>query len=288
MAEPDLTLQEAADQLGVHYMTAYRYVRLGLLPATKVGGSWRVTRVELDEFRAGSVTAPQPDGGGRRRVPWAERLEARLIAGDARGAWGVIEAALTAGFELDEVYLDVLAPAMASIGAQWEAGQLDIAVEHRATGIAMRLVGRLGPRFVRRGRTRGAVVIGAPVGERHSLATAMLGDLIRGNGWEVSDLGADTPDASFVHAARNESDLVAVGVSVLSTSSLESARSALAALRAALPNVLLVVGGSAVRSDAQAKALGADAFASSAKDFIVLLEAARRDDDPNWNDAVGD
>ena len=34
--EPDLTLQEAADLLGVHYMTAYRYVRTGRLPARTV------------------------------------------------------------------------------------------------------------------------------------------------------------------------------------------------------------------------------------------------------------
>ena len=33
----DLTLHEAAELLGVHYMTAYRYVRLGVLPAVKVG-----------------------------------------------------------------------------------------------------------------------------------------------------------------------------------------------------------------------------------------------------------
>ena len=32
-AAAELTLQEAADALGVHYMTAYRYVRLGLLAA---------------------------------------------------------------------------------------------------------------------------------------------------------------------------------------------------------------------------------------------------------------
>ncbi|MDA8269090.1 MAG: helix-turn-helix domain-containing protein [Actinomycetota bacterium] len=32
-------LQQAADRLGVHYMTVYRYVRTGRLPATKVGGS---------------------------------------------------------------------------------------------------------------------------------------------------------------------------------------------------------------------------------------------------------
>ena len=46
-----MTLQEAADALGVHYMTAYRYVRLGLLHAEKIGGSWRVETADLDDFR---------------------------------------------------------------------------------------------------------------------------------------------------------------------------------------------------------------------------------------------
>jgi MerR family transcriptional regulator, light-induced transcriptional regulator len=277
VADSDLTLQEAADELGVHYMTAYRYVRLGLLSAAKSGGTWRVTRSDLDVFRSGGPLSPQPEGGGRRRAPWAERLEARLIAGDARGAWGVIEAALTAGTELDEVYLDVISPAMASIGEQWQRGDLDISVEHRATGIAMRLIGRLGPRFVRRGRSRGTVVIGAPAGEYHAIAAAMLADLLRNQGWEVSDLGADTPAASFVHAARNEADLVAVGVSVSTPSSLDSCAEAMAQMRRELPNILLVAGGPAVTDAAHARALGADAYAASAAEFGRLLDEARAD-----------
>jgi len=32
-----MTLQEVADHLGVHYMTAYRYVKLGLLYARSRG-----------------------------------------------------------------------------------------------------------------------------------------------------------------------------------------------------------------------------------------------------------
>ena len=51
MTAPDLTLHEAAALLGVHYMTAYRYVRLGLLPAAKSGGSWRVTAADLEQFQ---------------------------------------------------------------------------------------------------------------------------------------------------------------------------------------------------------------------------------------------
>ena len=40
-----MTLQEVADSLGVHYMTAYRYVRQGRLPATRLGAEWRIRPV---------------------------------------------------------------------------------------------------------------------------------------------------------------------------------------------------------------------------------------------------
>ena len=54
MADDVLTLHEAAEELGVHYMSAYRYVRLGLLDATKRGGVWKVERSSIAAFRAGS------------------------------------------------------------------------------------------------------------------------------------------------------------------------------------------------------------------------------------------
>jgi len=278
-----LTLNEAAELLGVHYMTAYRYVRLGLLPAVKVGGTWQVTQADLEVYRAqaavgGSAGASAggvaPVVGGRRRAPWAARLESRLIAGDTRGSWSVVEAAMSAGTELDEIYLDVISPAMQSIGARWAAGELDVSVEHRATGIAFRLIGRLGPRFARRGRTRGAVLLGSPEGERHSLPIALLADLLRGEGWEVSDMGADMPLDSFVKAAQRTTDLVAVGVSVTSVSCLDAASALLAALREQVAgNIYLAVGGLAVQDGDHAVALGADGWANSAHGFAGQLTA---------------
>lgn len=265
----DLTLHEAADELGVHYMTAYRYVRLGVLPAAKAGGTWRVRRTDLAEFRTGTRTTPVKAG---RPAPWAERLESRLIAGDARGAWGVVEAAMTAGAELDEIYLDVLSPALVAIGSKWESGQIDIAIEHRATGIATRLIGQLGPRFGRRGRTKGAVVLGAPRGEGHGLPVAILADLLRLEGWEVSDLGADTPSQSFALTAIDTDDVVAVGLSVTYSEHLESCAEACAAVREAAPGVLVVVGGTAVAGPVHAVELGAHRHAGSAKEMVRLLD----------------
>jgi MerR family transcriptional regulator, light-induced transcriptional regulator len=278
MPKTTLTLHEAADELGVHYMTVYRYVRLGVVEATKSGGVWQVERSALDRFREQTEPAPASAPAGRRghRAPWAARLESRLVAGDAAGAWGVIEGALVAGADLDEIYLGVLTPAMVDIGDRWARGELDVSEEHRASGIAMRIIGRLGPRFARRGRTRGSILLAAPAGEFHALPLAMLGDLLRLRGWDVSDIGVDVPISSVAHAVREQPDLVAVGLSAMSTSNLGPLEDACAAAREAAPDVMIVVGGRAIVDDAQARALGADAMASGGAEMDALLRARLR------------
>lgn len=268
VADPVLTLHEAAEQLGVHYMTAYRYVRLGQLDAVKVGGTWQVSPSALEAFR-GQRDGAQPSR--LRAVPWSDRLESRLLAGDAAGAWGVIESALAAGSSVADVYTEVLAPALNSIGERWANGEIDIAIEHRASGITSRLIGRLGSRCVRRGRPRGSIVLGSPVGERHSLVVAMLADLLRLEGWDVSDLGADTPASSFLLTAESLDDLVAVGVSVTNPDSLPAAAETCAFLRSSELSVPVLVGGRAVLDEAHARALGAHGYAPSASSMVQLL-----------------
>jgi excisionase family DNA binding protein len=277
MTDAVLTLQEAADELGVHYMTAYRYVRLGVMEASKAGGVWQVPRSAVERFRedakvAAATVGPSGKGGPRnRRAPWSSRLESRLVAGDAPGSWSVIEAAMAAGAELDEIYLDVLTPAMEAIGERWAAGELDISIEHRATGIAMRIIGRIGPRFSRRGRSRGVVALGAPAGEFHALPVAMLGDLLRLRGWDVSDFGVDVPSESLAHVITRTPDLLAVGLSAMSSDNLASLADACAAAHAADPSVLVVVGGRAVVDLDHARTLGADAYAATGLDMDEVL-----------------
>ena len=268
-----VTLQEAADRLGVHYMTAYRYVRLGLLRAAKVGTTWRVERKVLEAFRERAELDSLVEPRSRRRAPWAERLEARLVAGDAGGAWGVIEAALRAGTEVEEVYLEILAPALVGMGERWARGEVDVSIEHRASGIVLRLLGRLGPRFVRRGRTRGSVVLGAPAGDQHSLPVALVADVIRAAGFEVADLGADVPAGSFARLAAEVPRLVAVGVSVTNPACLDSAARAIASVRRQLgDDVPVLVGGRAVRDAKHGGVLGADAYARDARAAVERLD----------------
>jgi len=274
MTDPsgERTLRQVAEELGVHYMTAYRYVRLGMLPAHKVGSTWRVTDAALAQFRS-----PPEDLGPDDGVPsgqagrWHRRFEARLLVGDTSGAWSVLEATLSSGVEVDEVYLDVIGPAMVSIGERWARGEIDIAEEHLASVIVSRLLGRLGPRFARAGRTRGAVVLGAAPGDAHGLPVSLLADLVVGDGFEVIDLGADVPAESFVHAARQAARLVAVGIAMTCPDLDAAVAATVDTLHDAIPGIPVILGGSAVTSEGHADRLGADAYASSARRFVALL-----------------
>jgi excisionase family DNA binding protein len=262
----ELTLQEAAERLGVHYMTAYRYVRLGLLPARKEGPVWRVLPGDVDRFRS------QPRPAGRtRRAPWAERFESRLLAGDAGAAWSVVEAALAAGADLADVHVGIVAPAMASIGDRWAAGDIDVADEHRASVITVGILGRLSPRFSRRGRTRGTVLVGAAPGEHHGLPVTLVADVVRAAGFGVVNLGADVPAASFAVAAGGAERLVAVGVSVSVDGLDRAVASTVRTLRRAVA-VPVLVGGRAVAGSEHARRLGADGWAADARAAVTLLE----------------
>jgi MerR family transcriptional regulator, light-induced transcriptional regulator len=269
--DPSVSLLEAADQLGVHYMTAYRYVRTGRLAAHKLGSQWRVVQADLDHFIERAAAPAVASTSRRSPADHTERLVSRLVAGDEGGAWTVVQRALAGGLAPATLYLDVLGPALREIGDQWASGQVTVAQEHQASMVTLRLLGRLGPLFTRPGRSRGSVVVGAPAGDTHSLPTALFADLLRGEGLAVVQLGADTPPDSFVEAARAADRLVAVGV----TATLSGNEEALAATVEALHDAHLgpvVVGGRAVDRGDLAERLGADHHPTSTPDAVALLD----------------
>ena len=279
-----LTLHEAAERLGVHYMTVYRHVRLGMLPAHKVGGTWRIDPADLVAARSrgadgtGAMTSagPAPEGPKRRRAPWTERLRERMLAGDAAGSWQLIEAAMASGVEPVDVYVEILAPALHGVGSGWQAGTIPIEREHLASSVAAAIVGRMGPRFRRRGRHLGSVIIAMPVGERHGLGAAMLADIVADAGYEVLNVGPDTPPASLASAIRSRDDLLAVVVSIVDAARLPAGARLIAAARAANAEVPIIAGGFAVPDPQTASRIGADAWAADPRRLPALIGGADR------------
>jgi excisionase family DNA binding protein len=269
-----LNLKQVAARLGVHYMTAYRYVRTGRLDAHQEGTAWVVDAAAVERFLAlrdqqdlgGESDRPEPsDGSG---VDWGARLRRPLLTGDEVAAWRVVEQALTAGRSPQACYLDVLGGALARVDDDGPAG---IAGGLLATATAHRVVARLGARFRRPGRSKGTVIFGAPLGELHSLPIAVVADLVRMEGFTCLELGANVPPEAFAGAAEGAHRLVAVGLGATSADNLESLRDAIAAVQAARPDVPVVVGGQAVRSPELAALSGATAWAEDGIQAVAVI-----------------
>ena len=264
MPRKPLTLPQVADKLGLHYMTVYRYVRTGRLPAKRVRGTWQVDPADLAH-----VERSRQGTRATGKAPSRARLEARLVASDEAGAWDVLEEALASGMEPDQVLLELVGPALRSIGTLWEQGRLSVADEHRASSVAGRLIGRLGARFARRGHRRGTVILAAAPGDLHGFPVSIAANLLRWRGFDVVELGADTPSDALAETAVGEPDLVAVGIACTAGGSPQAARRAIAALRKSVPNVPVLIGGAAVADAAHARRLGADVFTGRLADEVV-------------------
>ena len=243
-----LTLHEVSDELGVHYMTAYRYVRTGRLDAHKVGSGWQVSTAALERFREEGATS-EPSGTVTPTEVVQGRLISRLIVADESGAWKLLEDALTSGHDPQSLYLDVLAPSMREIGERWAAGELTVADEHLASATVTRLLARLSPRMTRRGRKRGTVVIGAPAGDQHHLPSQFLADLVRGAGFQALSLGANSPSDSFSQAALAHDDCVAIVVSCSAPGAPLVLPELLSDLREAVPQIPVICGGSGLTAE---------------------------------------
>ena len=213
-----IDLQEAARRLGVHYQTAYRWVREGRIPAVRVRGRYELEISDVDAF-AQERDAPAPATERRGRREWgrsADRLLAALCDGDERTASEVVSRLHAQGESTLDVLSRVVVPAMAGIGDRWSAGQLTVAHEHRASEVVSRLLVGIDQR--RPGRPRGTVVVTAPPGEQHGLPVDMAAAVLREDGWSVELLGRDMPaDALLDFVTSLAPDLVVLTVTTPGT-----------------------------------------------------------------------
>jgi len=265
-----LNLKQVARLLDVHYMTVYRYVRHGRLPARREGANWMVDRADAEALRDGRVASSPGEA-----VDWCARLVPTLAAGDEVAGWTVLRDALNGGHDFVGVHLTLIAGALAEVGARVSSGDLSAAQERVAVSVAFRLVARLGGQFPHRGRKRGTVVLCGPVGEYHGFPLALVANLIRHAGFSVLELGVDTSAAELDQAVGLAEDLVAVGIGVTTTDRLDAAIELIRSVKASRPGLAVLLGGQAVRNPEIAHLAGASMW-SAGPDMIETLNRLRR------------
>jgi excisionase family DNA binding protein len=213
MDSEGMDLAAAAERLGVHYQTAYQWVRDGSLPAARLQGRYRIDPAALEVF-ARRRAQPQPVPSRAKPMHWdrlAERFERHLLSGEETAARTLVLDLRHRNVPSTEVINQLLVPALRSIGEGWVVGTVGVPEEHRASAIVERLLGELSSSP--RGRPRGKAIVAALSGDHHSLPTAMAAAALREDRWHVDHLGSDVPPGELLRFARETgADVVVLSV----------------------------------------------------------------------------
>ena len=208
-----MQLRDAAEMLGVHYQTAYAWVRQGVLPARKTGRGYEVSEGDV------SALAARPDIRVRDWAAQADRMHAAIMSGDETMARHVF-ARLARGVPLTDLCERIIAPALQRVGDDWAAGAVSIGAEHRASAICERLIAAR--TYQPQGRPRGIAVVTTPPGERHGLPALMATACLREDRWLVHHLAADLPVSEVTDLVKE----TAASLVVLSAATTEAVQQA--------------------------------------------------------------
>jgi methanogenic corrinoid protein MtbC1 len=170
--------------------------------------------------------------------------------------------------------LDECTKAMETVGKRFEAGECFLPELMMAGEMMNQISEVVKPRLKGQVTLKktGKILIGTVEGDVHDIGKGIVSFLLDVCGFEVRDIGIDTPPGKFVEEIRNFKPQV-VGLSGLLTLAYESMKKTVQAIeKAGLRNsVKIMIGGGQMGETAREYA-GADAFGKDAMEGVALAK----------------
>jgi MerR family transcriptional regulator, light-induced transcriptional regulator len=172
-----------------------------------------------------------------------------LLLGDDLRAERAVREAIDAGCDETAIHREILEPSMRRIGELWEDGTLNVADEHLATQITLRVLALEREAFrVARGRRDHRVMLCAVEGELHTLGLHMVHNVIAGGGYDTRFLGADVPiDSLAPIVSKHRPHVFALGATTPESGELLAL--AIDEVRRGAPETALLLGGQGVPAE---------------------------------------
>ncbi len=212
----------------------------------------------IDHFAARpQESAPAPSG--------EMTLEAAVLKGLKRETALLTERLLEDMSELD-VINQKLIPALDVVGEKYEKQEIFLPQLINAANAACAGFDLIKSRIARRGGesvSKGKILLATVEGDIHDIGKNIVRVVLENYGYQVIDLGRDVPVERVVEAAIAE-DVPLVGLSALMTTTVDSMRRTIAALRASGHPCKVMVGGAVLTAEYAAE-IGADFYARDAK-----------------------
>ncbi len=191
-----------------------------------------------------------------------DELSQAIIAGDTDASFELTKQALAAEIPAAEILGQGLIPGLRRVGDLFESGEYFLPELIVSGDAAARALEVLEPVLRQKGSPyMGRFLIGTVKGDIHDLGKNIVTMMLRGNGWDVTDLGVDVSPEDFCSAAA-QGDYDIIGLSSLLTMTMPKVAETITALEAAgLRDKAKIMVGGAPTTPAWAEEIGADAHA---------------------------
>lgn len=170
-----------------------------------------------------------------------------------------------------DIVNDVLIKTLEDIGREYETGKIflpQLIASAEAAKIAFDVISLKIPKD-EGNEKRPTVILATVRGDIHDIGKNIVKTVLQSYGYDVVDLGKDTP-AEIICDAFIKYSPIAVGLSALMTTTVPSMENTIARLRKISPEVKVIVGGAVLTEDI-AKSIGADYYAKDALSTVNIL-----------------
>jgi len=142
------------------------------------------------------------------------------------------------------LYEDLVRRSLYQVGELWEQGKISVATEHLATAISESMLNLTYPRLFSHVPSGKSALVTCAFNEHHQIGGKMVADMFELHGWRGYFLGANTP-LDKVEAFIVEKRPNVLAFSLATIMNLDPLLRAAAEIRAAFPELPILVGGQA-------------------------------------------
>jgi len=202
-----------------------------------------------------------------------DALNEGVIKGDGSVVEAEVNKALSEGAEARDILVKGLIGGMGVVGERFGAGDMFLPevlmsahAMHQGLDIVKPLLAKAGEKAL------GSVVIGTVEGDIHDIGKRIVGFMLEGNGYEVTDLGTDVKAEAFVQAIEEHKPDI-LGMSALLTTTMPNMGKTIDLLKekGLRKGIKVMVGGAPI-NEQFAKSIGADGYAPEAGSAVELVK----------------
>jgi 5-methyltetrahydrofolate--homocysteine methyltransferase len=199
-------------------------------------------------------------------------MAAALERGDRDAVVRMVREAIHEKTGPEKILNEGLIVGMENIGRKFKANEVyvpEVLIAARAMAAGMQV---LEPILTAAGvKPRGKIVIGTVKQDLHDIGKNLVAMMLKGGGYQVTDVGVDVDPGKFVEAAKKENaDIIAL--SALLTTTMPNMKTVVDVLRQAGLKVKVMVGGAPV-TQGFADEIGADGYAPDAASAVDLARS---------------